>query len=208
MPLWVQLDSIQRLEVRGKLQAFYPGDWIKVGRQQALRWIAEGSAHTIGTERARLMEGCGVVARQDSQKLSMLDGSSIKYKIGQPELAYPHTLIWNPTLTLRMELLPAGFNLLRKWQAAVPLMDYDVLLQQMGSAEEKARTKALTHDLRILAYDTRLIFARQCPETEQLLQLWREEDSGNETHAFVRALWRIPLLICALPITWVGKGPR
>ena len=208
MPFWVQLDSIQHLEVRGTMTTFYPGDWIKVGKQQALRWIAEGSAHTIGTEQSKLTEGCGVVARQDSAQIAALQGSGVEHKIGQPELAYPYTLIWNPTLTLRVELLPAGFGLLRKWQVAVPLMDYDVLLQQMGTGEEKAKTKALTHDLRILAYDTRLVFARRCAETEQLLRFWKEEDTGDETHAFMRALWRTPLLICALPTTWVGKGPR
>ena len=42
--MWVRLKVRKNLYVQGKMKSFSPGDWIEVGKQSALEWIAKGEA--------------------------------------------------------------------------------------------------------------------------------------------------------------------
>lgn len=127
---------------------------------------------------------------------------------GDARAIAPKTLLWNPEVPLRLELLPAGFRFLDHWHVAAPLYDYNTLAFQHGTLEERTRTMALIGDLRVPLYETRALFLRQCPEVDALLEAWayEREDGTDERLAFHRALWRVKPLILPLPITWIeGK---
>ena len=42
--MWVKLKVRKNVEIQGKMKSFSPGDWIDVGKQTALQWIAAGEA--------------------------------------------------------------------------------------------------------------------------------------------------------------------
>lgn len=42
--VWIRLNYIKRVEVQGRLKAYYPGDWVEVGKQVAKEWIEKGEA--------------------------------------------------------------------------------------------------------------------------------------------------------------------
>lgn len=209
--MYVRLKGKKAIEVQGKLRTFHPGDWVEVGKQDALAWISEGSAEIFdGGEFLGLAgtDSCGIVVTGDraaaEAKLGELTIVPVVY--GKPMLRWERTLLWDPAAMLVRNLVAVGFHLLGRWEVAVPLLDYGTLAAHIGTEEERKRTAGVVHDLRIPVYDTRLIYARRCGGTQRLLAAWRKEqkNDGDERLAFLRALYRVKPLILALPITWTG----
>lgn len=201
---WVQLKTSKTVEVRGEPVQKYPGDWVEVGRQTATDWVARGIAWS-----AKLSDimptGCGIAARGGAPEDNYL-GLPVTNRADR--LPYPRTLLWDATnLKLRTNILPIGFKLLDNWQVVAPLFDYDMLACNVGSEEDRERTKAVIHDLRIPMYDTRMIFMRRSGDTQQLLSLWEQERHGGSDPklAFLRALYQIRPVICAQPTSWTRK---
>gem|GEM_PF-1205736 len=105
------------------------------------------------------------------------------------------------------KLLPAGFGFLDKWEMAAPLWRYGVLAQDIGTAEERRRTEAVTKDLRVLLYAHELLFVRRCATGERFLQVWQEEmaGGGEPRLAFLRALHQVKPILCTLPASWLPQ---
>ena len=84
---------------------------------------------------------------------------------------------------------------------------YDELASRFGSNEERDRTEEIIHDLRVMVYDPRCLFIKRCTDTEHLIEMWAaERGQGSHKLAFLRALYIVKPLICALPISWGGMG--
>lgn len=221
--MYIQLKAVRYIRRAGVQVTYHAGDWLEVGKdvgkQTALLWVAEGAAHMPqlpGGEGFRVLsaaadEGAdwGVVVRggnlKDARK--RLPTTRLRVVAGGKELPFASTLLWSPPAPLRAELLPIGFlRLERGWQLAVPLLSYERLASTVGTPQGRALTQKVVPDLRVLLYDTRLIFARRCADTERLMEVWAKE-SGNEQLAFLRALFAVKPIICALPQKWMGdKG--
>jgi len=188
---------------------FHAGDWVQVGGHLASTWLADGTARTISTESTLLLEGCGVVVRGNGQQAQRLRYQGISYKaIGDGDftaLPYPKTLIWHPSAALRFELLPAGFHLLDKWEAAIPMAGVDTLALHVGNEAEREQTKAVVHDLRVPVFDPRLIFVKRCPVGRALMKAFAK-GQGNAELALLRAIYQVKPMMCALPTTWVGNS--
>lgn len=218
---YIQLSMIRYIRKAGVQITYRPGDWLEigkdVGKQTAMLWVAEGAAsmpHLPIVEQAAVLIGTdwGVVIRSNDER----DFEAAKKQVPQArlevieggiELPFERTLLWVPSAPLRPELLPIGFQRLeRGWQLAVPLLSYAKLACDYGSSEDRALTKKIIPDLRVLLYDTRLIFVKKCADTERLIKLWKQEP-GDERLAFMRALFAVNPIICALPQKWIGdKG--
>lgn len=210
MGTWVQLLQTKHLSVHGTQKRFMPGDWVEVGKQIAMQWIADGSARIPNALRAGLLvAGSGVGmwggAVESYERLPEIDYTELLPE--RMALPYHLTCLWQPGVRLSAELLAAGFQLLQTWQIAVPLWNYDELAQDVGKEAGRERTKAVVHDLRIPVYDVRLMFVRRCPETEQLMEQWTvERQSGDHDQlTFLRALYLVKPLILPLPMTWTQK---
>lgn len=203
--MWVQTLIVRNLDVNGKPRTFHPGDWVDVGRQTALRWIAEGTARVFN--RAALshaMTGCGVVL------LGEFDGAGIRGALPEIEIVQDDALalpfdrtLFAGTHPARMELLPVGFRLVETWEVAAPIWSYDELAAQVGSEDEREQTRAVVRDLRVPLYRPDVVFIRRTPTTREFMRVWNEE-RGNPLLAFLRALYRVKPMICALPTTWMG----
>ena len=133
---------------------------------------------------------------------------ALETRKGKRELSFVKTLLYNPALSrFGHQFVPLGFKLLDKWEVAVPVADQVQLAKDIGNEEERQYSKHVIRDLRVPYYDVRLIFMRRCPMAQRLLDAWLEEErrGGNTYLAFLRALYTVKPIICALPVTWVGK---
>lgn len=208
--MWVQVQTIKRVRVHGKLITYQPGDWVEVGGHDARRWIADGSAVILDpVQRDELVDAdCGVVMINASEaardRLSAFSGKISVTESDTPALEYSKSLIWNTEFDLRPELAPIGFDLLERWDIALPVHDFDTLALNVGSDEDRERTQEVIFDLRVPVYDSRLIFVRRNSATRKLLKAWQSEP-GSRDLAFLRALYLDPLLVLALPPSWHEK---
>jgi len=131
----------------------------------------------------------------------------LEVEVGPQGMAWDDNLLWDTSAALRVEIIPIGFNLLAKWDLAVPIMPEQVLAADLGTPEERAMTEEVIHDLRVPVYDTRVLFVRRNRTTERLMGIWLEERMTGEPLAFMRALGKVKPkpLICALPATWIDR---
>jgi len=125
---------------------------------------------------------------------------------GEWVLRWKRTLFAAAGVAVPWDLLAAGFKLLSRWDAAAPLSG--VLARDLGTEADRARTLAVLFDLRVPAYDPRLLFVRDSSAGRALLAEWRAQcsgfDRGNESLAFLRALAAVKPLFCALPHVWLA----
>jgi len=107
-------------------------------------------------------------------------------------------------------LIPAGMHFLERWDVAAPLWRYGVLAKDQGTPSDQKRTEAVIRDLRVLLYAHELLFVRDSPDGRRFLETWRAEcGDGNGTGsderlAFLRALYLVKPLFCALPRSWLA----
>jgi hypothetical protein len=203
VPVHIQLTSSKYITVNGQQRSFEPGDWVYVGKQTARDWIAAGQAIDPFANMKSVEAPPGSVGM-------MLFGKGpdpdIKVSVSRDaawEMRWEYTLFLDTTAPARRELIPAGFGLLKRWQMAVPLWDYRYLAASEGTEKLQERVKSIIHDLRVPLYDTRMIFAARCRETEMVMEMWQAE--GGTRLAFLMALYRVKPFVRALPCTWTGQ---
>lgn len=209
--MWIRLKSIQRVDRQGRLMTYHPGDWIDVGKQMANLWLSRGEAEIPTFKRHTAIIGdAGVVIRaavaEPFQAQFNMTQLELVLTVGEPNIAFGKTLIWNPKTQLRTELISAGFGMLETWEIAVPLYSYDELAVHIGSEEDRKRTKAIIRDLRVPVFHTGLMFVRDCENTQKLFDAWTEENGvageSDERLSFMRAYYKVKPLMLALPATW------
>jgi len=126
------------------------------------------------------------------------------------DLPYSRTLFTAPGTIIPWDLLPAGMHFLARWDVAAPLWRYGVLAQDVGTITERERTEAVIRDLRVLLYAHELLFVRNSPDGARFLETWRADcastngDAPEERLAFLRALYLVKPLFCALPRSWLA----
>jgi len=211
--VWVQATGIFDYEKDGVMYIARPGDWAEVGKQDARRLLADGKCiiHKPAVKAVvQNLADCAVALRGENldktrsmitqryPNVPVVSGSSFHNR---------RMLFWDASAKVKPELVLVGFGLLLKgWHVVAPLMDYDTLARDIGCEEDRWHTQQLLFDLRIPVYDSRLIFARRCPTSIELLSTWDKEKtvSADENLAFLRALQRVKPLVNALPPFWIG----
>lgn len=191
------------------MRTYRPGDWVEVGKQTALSWIASGQARAVQPVKMALGSGSGVVLTRDHQGAqATLDKFVVPYCIADPRLEWARTLVWDPAVKFRWELAPVAFKFLDTWEIAAPLLSYETLARDLGTEEEREATQSIIRDLRVPVYDTSLMFVRRNRTTRQLFDRWQEERSSgsDERLRFLRALYQTRPLVLALPVGWVQRG--
>lgn len=206
--MWVQLRAIKQIQTNGKARQYYPGDWVDIGKQQALAWIDQGDAWVPDLTASKLDsdEWTLCIIGSDSPRLGIIAKAVTIEHRDDPALLGAKTLIWNMTAKLRTEFLSVGFMLLDKFQIALPLLDYETLAADIGSDADRELTRSVVRDLRVLLYDPRVLFARRCSDGETLLERFsfeQERGDGDDRLALLRALYTVKPTICALPASWV-----
>jgi hypothetical protein len=173
-------------------------------------WLAEHKAELapgVQSRGALALNDCGVVATDAVSASLRLKATGLPVS-SEFALTYPRTLFWDTSLDLRFDLLAIAFHRLETgWQVAAPLWKYEQLASDIGSADARARTQAVIHDLRVPVYETRAVMLRRCSDTERLLEQWKaERASGDDDRlCFMRAMYVCQPALCALPVGWFGK---
>jgi hypothetical protein len=120
----------------------------------------------------------------------------------RPAVPFDGTLITVPGARVPFELLPAAFALLERWDAAVPLWQYTVTAESVGTPAERELTKAIIRDLRVLLHATELLFVCKNEAGQALVEAWQSEE-GDRRLAFLRALYTVKPRLCVLPTSWL-----
>lgn len=215
--MWVKLNTIQHLpdpDQGGKLRTYRPGDWVQIKNKALIRrLLAEGAAEVDKPEgwlaRKFIPQGSGVLWVSEPGDLGGYGSSLGESPSDLPHLPFSYNIYWDTSLSLQHKYIPLGLGRLEKWQIAIPFLPYHMLASKLGSEAEREETEKVVGDLRVLTYDTRLIFIKRDPLTVRLMGLWVEEQNEhrNKALAFLRAIHRItpkPLL-CALPVEWAQR---
>jgi hypothetical protein len=205
--MYIQLRSIKNVSFDGNIERCYPGDWVEVGKQTALNWIAVGDAWAPEEKIAQaLPEGAGLLVLAsgwdpvDTQALGAARALPMESDI-EPRMPFLHTLLWDPGLRFPHHLAAPGFELLKRWQLVAPLWSYKRLAVHAGTEEDRDRAIEVLHDLRVPLYDTRLLFVRRLRVTERLLDRWEDwrQELSDARLAFLCALYQTKPVVCALP---------
>jgi hypothetical protein len=202
--MYVQLRAIKDVIIEGNVARCHPGDWVEVGKQTALAWVAAGDAWVPEEKLAGTLpadSGVLIVGDESARKQigHLVDREQVRS--GERALPFSHTLLWTPTAPFPRHLLAAGFHLLRRWQIVVPLWSYEELATTAGTEEARAVALDVLHDLRVPLYETRVIFARRLAVTRKLIDRWESwlEELRDDRLAFLCAVYECKPVICALP---------
>jgi len=213
--VWIRAITLVRVpDETGTMKTYQPGDWLQVGKHDARMLQAGGQAEIMPPllRKAVLdLDGCGIVAWGPTdavkatimQNLPGLPVSKLTYAI-----PYARTLFWDPGVNIHFGLLPVGFSRLATgWEIAIPVGDYNILAESIGTDDARKHTREVVHDLRVPVYDTRLVFAQKCEAAQQVLTQWREEckSGDDERLCWLRAWYKVKPITCALPLTWTRK---
>jgi len=196
----------------GAIHTYHAGDLFKVRNQTLKRLLAEGKVE-IPCEFVMAsvydFSDCGVIVTGgDLNAARQAVGSELTVTAGAPSLQFGRTLLWDTTARLRSDLIPVGFErLAHGWQVAAPLASYRLLARDIGDDAGRKLTEGVIHDLRVPFYDVRVLFLRDCAVTRDLLRTYSDELKAHPEPrlAFMRALYRVKPVMCALPASWVGK---
>lgn len=123
------------------------------------------------------------------------------------ELPYDKTLIVQAGTRVPWDLLPAAWNFLERWDAAVPLWRYGVLAADVGTPEERQKTQTIVRDLRVLLHSYELLFVRRSEDGTRFVEQWARECSGgcDRRLAFLRAVYQVKPCMCILPTSWLAE---
>jgi hypothetical protein len=219
MPVWVQLRTCKTIERNGVSHSYQAGERISVEKHDAMKWVALGDAVLMDTITGDLPSNAGIVAtagRPQIEKIVRAIDSETQIVDTLGPLQWSRTLIWDSSARLRPDYINIGFNLLARWQVAVPLWSYTELACHISTEADRERTRAVIRELRVPVYDTRLVFVRRCSDTMALIDAWMQEreaggggvdaERNDDKLAFHRAMYKVKPVLCALPVSWTGRS--
>ena len=203
--MWIRLKTPQQLSVKGVPTQFYAGDWVEVGRQQALAWIALGCAEVpAGSKQAPVLTGCTIIqVGGEALTPAPLYGVTVMEGSYRTSPTTARTLYWDTSLSLNGALLPIGFSYLQNFQLVVPLYSYELLAGDTGTEADRERSRSLVGSDKVLLYDHRALYLRQ-DLAERFLDTMLSEDQGDLRHALLRAVALIKPVMLTLPLSWNG----
>lgn len=154
----------------------------------------------------------GLVFRvEDTASMTRAERAGYPCAIGELWIMpFEKTLFAAPGTIIPWDLIGAGFSFLERWDVAAPLWRYGVLAKDQGTPSDQRRTEAVIRDLRVLLYAHELLFVRDSEAGRAFIETWRADcastngDAPEERLAFLRALYLIKPLFCALPRSWLA----
>jgi len=199
------------------LVTYHPGDWIEVKKKRAKKLLASGKAEIprqdIMSDVAGFNE-CGILIRGEEQEL--LFDSRIEVSFGEISLPYENvTVLLKPNYYITWKAIEAGLLRITNfedtdaepWEMMAMLFDNDVTADDVGTEDERAKTKELIGDLRLPVYDTDILWVRKTDSTEAVIDRWVKEleTSNDEKHSFLRALYAERAMMLTLPSGWSSQ---
>jgi hypothetical protein len=152
------------------------------------------------------MKGILLLGRDDVIESRAKRNRVVLQRGDAPGLPFAKTLIITPGTRAPWELLPAAWELLEKWDAAVPLWRYDATAESVGTVGEREETRLIIRDIRVLLHATELLFVARNEAGTALVETWLRECSsgGDKRLAFLRAVYHVKPRLCVLPTSWLS----
>lgn len=196
----------------GNRQRYRPGDWFQCGKHVARKLIAEGSAEFANIRDQELtlqLSDCGIVlyGGEDEDIAKTASYYNLDIVKGEPQLAFSRTLIVEAGSPIRQQMIPMGYSRLELgWQLAIPVCRDDTLAEEIGTVEDRERTREVIRNLTVPVYDTRALFMARCSDTRELVDGWNaERGDGDDRLAFLRAYYVVKPVVVQLPAeSWMG----
>lgn len=150
--MWLKFNT--KREIDGV--TYLPGDWADVDSTVGRQWLVAGLAYTPNLADALpIGDECGVVLLGEPEHSHSLLSFYIRLNLtitdkADLQLPYAKTLLWQPEFDLRPVLLSIGFDLLDRWDMALPFAtdgQYDTRLMFAK------RSKAMIEFIQALADD-------------------------------------------------------
>lgn len=213
--MWVKLVVYKQLDQEGKRRGYSPGDWVDVGKQTALQWLRSGEA-VLPSQASR--QGLGALVDLRDCQVVVTGGRDLQRDVLNlyPDLAVVSgpdvaptgkTLYYDTTLgDVRLDLWASAFGWLDRFDVVCPLLSYDKLAADLGTAKERALTKDVVRELRVPVYEPALLWLRHNATTVKLTVAYDHElkrGEGNRHLSFLRALYQTAPLVVAAPPTWL-----
>lgn len=109
-----------------------------------------------------------------------------------------------------IDLLPAAWHFLDRWDMAVPLWRYGKTANDIGTTEERKVTQEIIRDLRVLLHSHELLFIRRNDIGLLFMHTWERECKRgvDKRLAFLRALYIVKPRVCVLPTSWLAEVQR
>ncbi len=125
---------------------------------------------------------------------------------GDWALPWQNTLFIAPGTCVPWDLVCVGMDFMARWDVAAPFWRAGVLAKDLGTPDERKRTEAVLHDLRVPTYSHELLFVRKSEAGEAFIAAWLAEhgDGGEARLAFLRALYMVKPAFCVLPRLWLA----
>lgn len=212
---YVVLNQIVRLKKGGKLRTYHRGDSIKVGRQQALQWLLDGTARDpfkqvkqINYSAALGKYGILILAPEGRVSLKTLGalGKSLEVVYDsnwEGLLPYEYNIIWNTAGTLNENYLNYGLNIVTKsWEMAAGLINLKGTLKTCGSDIDRRDTLKLYGDLRLPVYKTNILWLKATTKTKIFAEIYAKLllKKVHPGHAFARAWLESQPLLYTMPL--------
>ena len=70
--MWIKLLTVKQIEIAGDTKTYYPGDWVEIGKQLAMLFVAEGTATIPDFSLITNLEGVGVTLRAGGKVNALL----------------------------------------------------------------------------------------------------------------------------------------
>lgn len=120
-------------------------------------------------------------------------------------LPFRKTLVVEAGVRVPFDYLPAAWQLLDRWDAAVPFWKYTETATQIGTDTDREATRVVIRDLRVLLHAVEFMFLQRSEAGNELWATWLEElkVGGDRRLAFLRAYYRVKPKLCVLPTSWL-----
>lgn len=208
----------------GQLVTYYKGDWFRVVKRRARELLETGQVRIPGTEDSREAvvgdlsdAGVLIVGDGETNVAAICGRYHLQHTNGEfPTLPYDRTLIWMARYPMTPQRAALGIVRVADsdekdgypgWEAAAMLRHADTLAKDVGSAEDQAGTLELFGDLRLAVYESGAVWIRKTRSTNAMVEAWAGllRDGVGPEHAFLRALYAKPIILCTLPEGWLAS---
>lgn len=208
--MWVQLLKYQRIQNKaGQHIMHYPGEMVYVKNKKVCAgWIKNEIAIDIRVAAKDVPDDTGILVLGNGRVPKWAEALELETAAGGASLPFAFTILWDPKTRPQGALIVSALKVISRhaWDLAVPIYSYHKLARDCGRPEERIRTKAVIHDLRVPVYNPGLMFVERNERTEALISDWIAEkvypESDNRL-AFMRALYHVKPYILPLPTLWI-----
>lgn len=202
-----------RISQHGKIEIYNSGDWLTVGRMEAMTLVAEGKAELQDTNGLLDTTGTAVYAPESElDELTLfftiptiginpcpVDAIDNQYNLFL-DAGYCFKDKKSPEIIRNPSKFAFVFEYMKEHDVVLILRDYNTTVAAFG--RELLATEKHTFDNRVMSYQTCAVGIQNTKTGLEFYQAWQDEKENGEFNALVRALFIVKPTVYYLPPEW------